>query len=294
MLLGAHVSVAGGLEHAPAHGKTLGAEAIQIFTRNQRTWRHRPLCAAEVAAFRAARAAAGTRAVLAHGSYLLNLAAADPAILRRSRAALLAEIERCRRLGVDVLVVHPGAHGGRGEAAGVRAVAASLDWALEHAGGTGRVTLALETTAGQGHSLGHRFEHLRDILGRLRRPAGVAVCIDTCHVFAAGYELRSAGGYEETLAALGRTVGLDRVAAIHLNDSRGPLGSRRDRHVDLGAGELGIRVFTRLVRDRRLSGLPAVLETPGGMAIWKRDIARLERARRCRPARARTEGTKRP
>lgn len=286
MLLGAHVSVAGGLEHGPRNGKAIGAEAIQIFTRNQRTWRHPRLTRAEVESFRAARSAAGTRAVLAHGSYLLNLAATDAAIRRRSREALTAEIERAAALGVEVLVFHPGAHGGQGEAAGIKTVAASLDRAVAgvEADGAREVGLALETTAGQGTGLGHRFEHLRDILARMEgKGVGTVrfgVCLDTCHVFAAGYDVRGRDRYEETLDAFDRVIGLDRLMAIHLNDSKRPFASRRDRHADLGEGELGLRVFTRMTRDPRFRGLPAVLETPGGMDVWKRDVARLKRARR--------------
>lgn len=280
MLLGAHVSVAGGLENGPVNGAALGAESIQIFTRNQRTWRHPPLQEAEVEAFRRARIEHGTRAVVSHASYLLNLCTADPVFRERTCRSLAAEARRCARLGVEVLVFHPGAHGGRGEAAGVETAARSLDEVVDLARGAKGVVLALETTAGQGHCVGHRFEHLRDILGRVRDPGRFGVCLDTAHVFAAGYDLRSTRHYEETLVTLDRVLGLERLVALHLNDSRMPLGSRVDRHADIGEGHLGIRVFTRLVRDPRLRGLPAVLETPGGKEAWKRDIGRLKRARR--------------
>ena len=282
MHLGAHVSVAGGLEFGPRNGQTLGAEVIQIFTRNQRTWQHPPLHDAEVAAFREARDKAGIRTVVSHGSYLLNLAAVDRRVKQRSIRALAAEIDRCRRLGVEVLVFHPGAHGGQGEATGIDAVAQSLDRAVEASGGVDGVCLALETTAGQGQSVGHRFEHLRDILARVKEPELYGVCLDTCHVFTAGYDLRSRAAYEATLETFDRVIGLERLVALHLNDSLRPLNSRRDRHADLGEGELGIRVFTRMVRDARFQSLPGVLETPGGMDVWKRELTRLKRARRRR------------
>lgn len=279
MLLGAHVSVAGGLENGPVNGAAIRAEAIQIFTRNQRTWRHKPLTDEEVAAFRAARDAAGLQAVVSHASYLLNLAAVDGTTRKRSLAALAEELVRCSRLGVEALVLHPGAHGGRGEAVGIRAIAAGLDHALDAADGAAGVTLALETTAGQGHSIGHRFEHLRDIMARVAEPHRHAVCVDTCHVFAAGYDLRAVSCYDAAWQAFDAVIGLDRLAVLHLNDSLRPFASRRDRHADIGEGELGLAVFTRMARDSRFSGLPAVFETPGAMAGWKRDIARLKRAR---------------
>jgi len=286
------MSVAGGLENGPLNGTAIGADAIQIFTRNQRTWKHAPLREEEVAAFKDARDSCGTRVVLSHGAYLLNLCSTDAATLRRSCQGLVAEIHRCHRLGVEILVFHPGSHGGVGESTGVKTVARSLDRVAGLTENAESVVLALETTAGQGTSVGHRFEHLGDILDRVRSPDRFGICLDTAHIFAAGYDLRTRADHEKTLTAFDRTVGLDRLVALHLNDSRSQLGSRVDRHADIGEGHLGIRVFTRLVRDPRLENLPAVLETPGGMERWKRDIKRLRRAR-SRGARPR-EGTKKP
>ncbi len=283
MWLGAHVSVAGGLACSGAHATTIRASAIQIFTRNQRTWQHAPLTDDEVAAFRAARTEAGVRVVLSHASYLINLAATDRTVARRSVAAFAEELRRCRRLGVDAVVVHPGAHLGRGDTAGIRTIARNLDRAVSLADGTGDVVIALETTAGQGSSIGHRFEHLRDILAAVNHDdARYGVCVDTCHVFAAGYDLRTPAAYDATWRAFDRTVGRRTLTALHLNDSLRPLGSRRDRHAELGDGEIGFRAFARMARDTRFAECAGVLETPGGLPVWKRDIARLARAARRR------------
>jgi deoxyribonuclease-4 len=277
MLLGAHVSVAGGLWRGPGRGREIDADAIQIFTRNQVQWRALPVGRREAAAFKAAVAESELRMVVAHGSYLINLASPEPATLQRSRGALLAEVRRCAALGVPLLVLHPGAHMGAGETAGIRRIVASIDHVLARAGGL-EVTLLLEVTAGQGSSLGHRFEHLAEILGSVRSPERLGVCLDTCHLLAAGYDIARAKGYEQTVQELDRLVGLQKVKAVHLNDARAGLGSRVDRHAPIGAGFLGVRSFRRLVRDRRFADLPMLLETPGPSGVWRSEIALLRRA----------------
>ena len=279
MLLGAHVPVAGGLSLAPARGRSIAAGAIQVFTRNQVQWKVRPVIAEEAVAFRSAVAASGIRAVLAHGSYLVNLASPDPAGCERSLDAFVAEMERCQDLGIPYLVFHPGAHLGAGEDAGLRAVAASLDQALERARSLSVMPL-IEITAGQGSCVGHRFEHLASILGRVRQPERLGICLDTCHLFAAGYDIATPRGYERTLAELDRLVGLEKVRAFHLNDAKGGLGSRLDRHQSIGRGHLGLATFRRLLDDRRFRGLPTVLETPGPLAAWKRELKLLRGLRR--------------
>ena len=271
--------VAGGLVKAAANGSAIGAEAIQIFTRNQVQWGAKPVTSEEAGAFAAAMAGTGIALVLAHGSYLVNLASPDPALLRKGRDAFLAELRRCQQLGIPYLVFHPGAHLGAGVEAGLRAIAGSLDEVLDRAPGLS-VTPLLEVTAGQGSSLGWCFEHLAEILSRSRHGDRLGVCLDTCHLFAAGYDIATARGYESTLAAFDRLVGLARVRAVHLNDAKKGLGSRLDRHAPLGEGCLGLPAFRRMVNDRRFAGVPMVVETPGPLARWKRELDLLKRLRR--------------
>jgi deoxyribonuclease-4 len=272
-LVGAHVPTTGGLTTAAANGHAIGADAIQIFTRNQVQWRSKPVSADEASAFREALAGSGVKMVVTHGSYLVNLASPKRDVLARSRDAFLAEARRCEALGIPYLVFHPGAHMGAGEEAGLRAVAESLDHFFDLA--DLGVTPVLEVTAGQGSCLGHSFEHLAAILGRVARPDRLGVCLDTCHLLAAGYDIATPEGYESTLASFDRIVGLRRVKAIHLNDARKGLGSRLDRHEAIGEGALGLEVFRRMLNDPRFDGIPMILETPGELEDWKREIALL-------------------
>ena len=282
-LLGAHVPTAGGLHNAPAHARDIGATAIQVFTRSQRQWAARPLGSDEALSFRQAMEGSGVRSVMSHASYLINLASPDPVLSERGREAFRVEMTRCHELGIPLLVFHPGAHLGAGEEAGVRAVAKSLDFVLAACRGA-RVMPAIELTAGQGSCVGHRFEHLAEMLSRVKSPERVGVCLDTCHLYAAGYDIATPRGYEKTLAEFDRVVGLDTLRAMHLNDSRKPLGSRVDRHAPIGEGFLGLRTFRRLLADPRLRDVPKVLETPGGLEAWRRELALLRglrpRARR--------------
>jgi deoxyribonuclease IV len=289
--LGAHVPVTGGLHKAPANGMAVGAEAIQIFTRNQMQWRCRPLTDDEVAAFRESLAASGVHRVLSHGSYLVNLASPSPDFLEKSRACMVTEVQRCHALGIPYLVFHPGAHMGMGEDEGLAAIARSLDHVMERTEGLDVMPL-LELTAGQGTSLGHRFEHIARILDQVKRPDRVGVCLDTCHVYAAGYDLRSPRGYEDTFRQLARVVGLDKLKAVHLNDSKRERGSRVDRHARAGEGHLGLSTFRRILNDRRFRGIPLVVETPGPLEEWRKELARL-RALIPRPVAAR-RGRARP
>jgi deoxyribonuclease-4 len=283
VLLGAHVPVTGGLFNAPANGDAVGAEAIQIFTRNQMQWRCRPLTDEETAAFRGARARSGVREVLVHGSYLVNLAGPPGDFLSKSRDCFVTEMDRCHRLGIRYLVFHPGAHMGAGEDEGLSRLAKSLDEILAATRGLDVMPL-LEVTAGQGSCVGHRFEHLAEVLARVKEPERLGVCLDTCHLYAAGYDIARAKGYEATLDAFDRLVGLRKLRAIHLNDSRRELGSRVDRHARAGEGHLGLATFRRIVNDPRLRGVPMVVETPGPLAEWKKEIRRLKRLVR-RPSR---------
>ena len=279
MLLGAHVSTAGGVDRAPGNARTIGAECMQVFTRNQRRWASPPIRGGAAKHFRSERSRGPRGPVLAHDSYLINLAADDPAKRERSRVAFLDEIHRADLLGIPLLVTHPGSHLGAGVAAGIRRFTRELDRCLDEAGPDSRVTVLLENTAGQGTNLGSDLGELRDIIGASRHERRLGVCVDSCHAFAAGHDLRGDAEYEATMEALDRVVGLARVRAWHLNDSVGELGCRRDRHADLGEGEIGMAAFERLVRDPRWADRPGCLETPGGPATWAVDIARLVRAR---------------
>jgi deoxyribonuclease IV len=274
--LGAHVPTAGGLALAPAHARAIGADVIQIFTRNQRQWRAHPIAEEEAAAFRAAVRAHGVSTVLAHASYLLNLASPESALRRKSRAGLVAELRRSAALGIAAVVLHPGAHMGSGITAGIARVAEGLDAAIEEAA-TPSVRVLIEGTAGQGTSLGSSFAELAEILGQARRREQLGVCLDTCHLYAAGHDLATAEGLSATLTALARTVGLSELRALHVNDSLKGLGCRVDRHAALGRGRLGRAAFARIVNERRLRRLPLILETPSGLDGWKREIALLRR-----------------
>ena len=273
-LLGAHVSVAGGVSKAVSRGDDLGCEAIQIFVKNASRWHARPLDGAEATAFRAARRASPTLGpAVAHASYLINLAATDPTILDKSEVALADELLRCHELGLDGLVVHPGAHLGTGEETGIERVAATIDRVFA---GLPAVStrLLLENTAGQGTVLGHRLEHLAAIRDRVAAPQRVGFTLDTCHAFAAGYRVHERRGYEDFVTAVDGVLGLDAVCCWHLNDSVRELASRRDRHAHIGEGRIGLDLFAWLLDDVRFAGVPMVIETePGeGSSGHRRDL----------------------
>jgi deoxyribonuclease-4 len=262
--LGAHMSIAGGMPEAVVRARAVDATALQVFVKSSNQWAARPFAAGEVNAFRAASRDAGLgRHTLAHASYLINLASPDDALWEKSADALAVELARCDQLGIRWLVVHPGAHVGSGVAAGTARVARALDRVLagkEHAG----PGVLLETTAGQGSTLGSRFEELGAILGQAKPTDRLGVCFDTCHALAAGYEFRSAPSYTDTMAALDRAVGLDRLHGFHLNDSKGDLSCRRDRHEHIGKGYVGLEAFRLILADPRFVDLPMVLETDKG------------------------------
>ena len=259
--LGAHVSIAGGVAQAPARGRLLGCEAIQIFVKNQRQWAAPPLTPADARAFRHARRIARVRHAFAHGSYLVNLACPDPAGWRQAVDTFTDELRRCAMLGLDALVVHPGSHLGSGVERGLDAIARAIDEALR-ATHRSQVKVALENTAGGGNVLGRTFGELRAILDRLGHPPRVGVCIDTCHLFVAGYDIRTPAGYGLAMAECTEMIGAGRVLAFHLNDAKAPLGSGLDRHENIGRGFLGLRPFRLLLNDRRFAQVPKVLETP--------------------------------
>ena len=271
MILGAHVSIAGGLGKSPLNGVKLGCESIQIFTRNQRQWKTKPLASDEVEGFRKELDHSGIRFVTVHASYLLNLGSPKDKVLTCSRDAFCDEIERCEELGIPYLIVHPGAHVGSGETEGLHTIAESLNVILRKKKGY-RTQILLETTAGQGSSLGYCFEHLAEILGLLDDPDRVGVCVDTCHIFAAGYDFRTRRSYTHTLHQLENLVGLAKVKAFHLNDSKRELGSRVDRHEHIGRGHIGLKAFRQIVNEKRFSQIPMILETPGGEAHYAKNL----------------------
>jgi deoxyribonuclease-4 len=265
MRIGAHQSIAGGLERAVEAARRDGCEALQIFTRNQTQWKAKPLTDDQVERFQTAVADWGVprERLMVHDSYLINLAAPERALRKKSLDAFVRELERCAALEIPYLVMHPGAHRGQGEAKGITLVAAALTRALERTAGNGdAATVLIETTAGQGTCLGHRFEHIRDLLERIEPRRRVGVCVDTCHLFAAGYDLSTDEEYERTFRKMNRVFGLKHVRAFHLNDAKQPLGSRADRHARIGEGTIGRTAFRRLMNDRRFADLPGVLELP--------------------------------
>lgn len=268
MLFGAHMSIAGGMHNAFAEGEAVGCEAMQVFTKSSNQWKAKELTAEDVASWREAWARNPAWPVLAHDSYLINLASPDEALWRKSVDAFHHEVERCDALGIPFLIMHPGAHMGTGEEMGLDRIARAFDevWRRSPRSLT---RVLLETTAGQGTSLGWRFEHLRGILDRVKAPDRLGVCLDTCHVFAAGYDFRTKAGYDAMMREFDRVVGIERLRCFHLNDSKGALGSRVDRHEHIGRGHIGREGFRHLVTDRRFRGIPMILETPkeGGMDV---------------------------
>jgi deoxyribonuclease IV len=259
--LGAHESVAGGLHHAIERGESAGCESLQIWTRNARRWHSPPLELDEIQRFRAAQAESPIRPIVAHAAYLINLASPDPDLFRRSIGCLIEETERCQALEIPYIILHPGAHTGSGMEAGLARAAAGLSQTMAALSGY-RTRILLETTAGQGTTLGGSFEDLALLIEQVNGDPRPGICLDTCHTFSAGYELRTAEGYAATMEEFDRWLGLEALKVIHLNDSRFPRGSRRDRHQHIGEGHLGLDGFVHLLTDPRLDGLPGLLETP--------------------------------
>ncbi len=266
ILLGAHMSIAGGTPNAIDRACRAGCTVLQIFVKNNNQWKGKPLSAVEVQAFRANRTAAGLLDVVAHTCYLINLASPEGELRRQSIDTFLDELGRATLLGLSHLVVHPGSHGGDGETIGISRIAEALNEIHERAAET-PVSVALEGTAGQGTSVGYRFEHLRDILAGCRRPDRISICLDTCHLFASGHDFRTPEGYELMLEAFDHAVGLSKLQVLHCNDSKRELGSRVDRHEHIGKGKVGVEGFRWLMNDPRLARVPKILETPKGVTL---------------------------
>jgi deoxyribonuclease-4 len=282
MRIGAHVSVAGGVANAVERALLHGCEALQIFTKNKGAWAGRPLAADDVRRFRRRIDETGLAPAVSHASYLINLATAVPGLRDQSIAAFIDELDRAEALGLLGVVLHPGTCTSGTEAGGLALIASALRIALA-ARPTARTMVLLEHTAGQGRTLGHRFEQLATIIGHLDGSPRVGVCLDTCHLLASGYDIVTEQGYTDTFAAFDRSVGLDRLKVFHANDSKKPLGSRVDRHEHIGDGCLGLEPFRRLLHDPRFAHLALLIETaketratrPGAITLDALDVRNL-------------------
>ncbi len=287
--VGAHVSASGGVENAPLNAMKIGAKAFALFTKNQRQWVAKPLTEDSIEAFKDNLAKSGIlpRHVLPHDSYLINLGHPEADKLEKSRASFIEELKRCEQLGLDKLNFHPGSHLVKipkrdpqyeeklmeAELHCLDVIAESMNFAIEATKGS-NVKLVIENTAGQGSNLGYRFEHLAHLIEKVEEKSRVGVCLDTCHTFTAGYDMRTREAYEETMDAFGRIVGFEYLSGMHINDSKPPLGSRVDRHQSLGVGEIGWDAFRFIMNDPRMDDIPLVLETINE-EIWAEEIEAL-------------------
>jgi deoxyribonuclease-4 len=269
-MYGSHLSIAGGMYKAVDEAVRLNFNTVQVFTKNQQQWKAPPLVPESVAQFKTALTVANFAKVVAHDSYLINMAATDPALRQKSTDAFAAEMKRCDALGITYLVTHPGAHCGQGEACGLDHIIRGLNHILatEPAdAATPKVTVCIETTAGQGSCLGCSFDHISTILKAVNRPDRLGVCIDTAHILAAGYDITTADNTRRVLDDFDRIVGLNHVKVFHLNDSKKPLGSRVDRHEHIGYGHVGLGAFAAITQDERFAAIPKILETPKDKAL---------------------------
>lgn len=288
-MIGAHVSAAGGVHKAPARGAEIAADCIQIFSANQRQWTPKPLTDQIVESWWDECQNHSISSVISHSSYLINLCSDTDEKMARSQNALVGELERSQRLGVHGVVLHPGSHLGAGEEDGLRTIAESLDSVFERCDELHgplvcgvreeQVRILLENTAGQGTNLGYRLEHLAEIFRLVSSSSRerLGVCMDTCHIFAAGYDISTDSGWDDLWRDYDEILGADSLEAVHVNDSLKACGSRRDRHAGIAAGEIGEVPFKRLMRDERFLGIPMTLETPSGMDGWAAEIAQMRR-----------------
>ena len=260
-LLGAHMSTAGGVHTAFARGMSIGCTTMQVFVKNNNRWSAPRLSEEDIQNYQTAEAKATITPVIAHAAYLINLCATNASVLNRSRKAFLDELNRCEAFGIKALVFHPGAHIGAGENEGINLIAESLNTIHLQSEGC-RVISALECTAGQGTAIGYRFEHLQSIIDRVEQKHRMGVCLDTCHLFASGYDIGTEEGWNTCVGAFNDIVGLQRLVAIHMNDSKRELGSRVDRHEHIGKGRIGLAGFAAMMTDPRLADIPKILETP--------------------------------
>ncbi len=274
LLIGAHTSTAGGAWKAAEAAASIGATMLQLFTANQRQWHPAPLSQEAITQFHNTRQATEVQKVMSHGSYLINLASPHQAAREKSRTAFCKEIERCIALGVDFLNFHPGAALGESKALALDHLVEELYTIAPLLAGS-KLRLLIETTAGQGTLIGSTFEEIAYIVKACEASLPIGVCVDTCHIFAAGYDIRTAANWHATLDLLDNTIGLSYLYALHINDSMHDLGSKKDRHAPLGAGKIGLASFAFLVQDPRTATLPMCLETPGGLPLWEKEIMKL-------------------
>lgn len=275
LLIGAHMSAAGGVHHALLEGKQIGATTIQLFTSNQKRWESKPIPEEEVTLWHQTLRETKLKKIMSHDSYLINLGSPDGEMLAKSRKAFKEELLRCHQLDISFLNFHPGAAVGSSETQCLARIAESLEQVAPLAK-KGPTRLLIETTAGQGTSVGYRFEHLAYLIDRLHKHLPIGVCIDTCHIFAAGYDIRTPAAWEATLQAFERIVGLKSLFAFHLNDSVKELGSRVDRHAPLGEGEIGLTCFSTMMTHPKMQRIPKYLETPLGPPLWTKEIRMLK------------------
>ena len=271
-LLGAHVSISGGVYKAPERGEKLGCESIQIFSKNQMQWKAKPLTPGDSQKFKEELRKTHIKEVVIHDSYLINLGSPDEEKLKKSRDAFLDEMVRAEILGVKYLVFHPGSHMGKGEEIGLKLIAESLNILIDKAKEASNVLLLLETTAGQGSNLGYKFEHLKFIMDQVEKKERLGVCFDTAHAFEAGYDISTEEGYERTFKEFDNIIGLEKLKVFHLNDSKTPLGSHIDRHENIGEGMVELKAFELLVNDERFKNHPMILETPGGEKYYEYNL----------------------
>jgi deoxyribonuclease-4 len=277
ILLGAHMSIGGGVHTAIERGRSIKCTAIQMFVKNNTQWFARPLAREEIRAFLEHQQHGDLLSIFAHANYLINLAATNPQFHANSIRALSEELTRADQLELPFLVLHPGAHLGAGEEAGLEKIVGSINQVFRKIPKV-KTRIALETTAGQGSSLGHRFEQIAYIVENVREPERLCVCLDTAHIFAAGYDIGSEPAIKKTFREFDRVIGFDRLAAVHMNDSKTARGSRVDRHQHIGKGQIGLDAFRFIMRNRRFRKIPKVLETPKGKEL-REDVENLKTLR---------------
>jgi len=261
ILLGAHMSIAGGVDKAIERGIQLSCTAIQLFTKNANQWKGKPFAKEKIERFAELRKKSNIFRILAHNAYLINLASSNNSLRTKSINALIDEMGRCKALSIPCIIIHPGAHLGAGEDEGIKNIINGLNIALTKTNGW-PVDIALETTAGQGTGIGYRFEHLSCIIDGIKHKERIKVCLDTCHIFAAGYDISTVEGYAHVMREFDRIIGFDRLVCFHVNDCKKGLGSRIDRHEHIGKGTLGTLPFRLLMNDKRFENIPKIIETP--------------------------------
>ena len=270
MIIGGHMSISGGFREAPERANKIGLNSMQVFTKNQRQWIAKPLDMDDVNEYKENMKKFGIRITVAHASYLVNLAAPADENFKKSVDSMVHELERCDALDIPYLIFHPGAHLGKGESFGLKKIVQGLDEIISRFNGKAKLTI--ETTAGQGSNLGYKFEQIQYMIENVSDKDKVRVCMDTCHIFAAGYELRSRNGYEKTMEEFENTIGFKNLVAVHLNDSEKALGSRVDRHAQIGFGYIGKQGMKNILFDKRFQEIPLILETPGGEELYPQDL----------------------